>query len=110
MKSVVRKSSLPLVLCCFTIPALADFKNDTNKEEILNSKIRESLESCITTFNPQSLPWYAFNDALDELDNYGHVLSRFRSAALEDYGVNYPENICFQTNQYIIELLEIIYD
>ena len=96
--------------CDSEIASLTPPHRDISREETLELKIREGLKKCITNFSPQSTPWYAFTDALRELEEYGHVLSPFTSDALENYEINYPENICFNTNRHIIELVEIIYN
>ena len=60
-------------------------------------------------FNLYSYPWYAFTDAIRELNEYSHVLSPFTTDALESYGVNNSEHKCYKANESIGELIEIIY-
>ena len=128
MRKTTSKPSLPVIISSLLlsttsqvhaseIPTLDDSEIasltpphvDINREEALESKIREQLGRCIINFPPQSDSWYSFNDALGELNEYGHVTSQFTIDALESHGVNNPEHDCYRANTNIIKLIEIIY-
>lgn len=87
------------------IASLTPHDRDTGGEEALEFRIRKQLELCISNFSLYSYPWYAFTDALGELDEFGYVLSPFTTDALEDYNINYPESHCYRANEGISELI-----
>ncbi|MCH8519213.1 MAG: hypothetical protein LAT82_00470 [Nanoarchaeota archaeon] len=101
--------TVPFLLC----PSISNSSSSSNIElnqNFLEEQVRRGLEACIETFEEHSTPWYAFRDALDELNGYGTTLLVFQPSALEMYGVEQEEHICYIANQNAHRLNTIFFE